>query len=62
MIGTSLTGQFPGVRKPQKIADPRFLWHADRLGLLTADRHPKIDPARIRGALTALRSDDRDLR
>lgn len=31
---------FDGVRKHQKIEDPRFLWHADRLGLLVWEELP----------------------
>ncbi len=31
---------FNGVRKHQKIEDPRFLWHADRLGLLVWEELP----------------------
>jgi hypothetical protein len=31
---------FDGVRKHQKIEDPRFLWHADRLGLVVWEELP----------------------
>lgn len=31
---------FNGVRKHQKIEDPRFLWHADRLGLVVWEELP----------------------
>lgn len=31
---------FNGVRKHQKIADPRFLWHADRMGVLVWEELP----------------------
>lgn len=43
---------FDGVRKHQKIEDPRFLWHADRLGLVVWDELPSpFGLARFEGEL-----------
>ncbi len=43
---------FDGVRKHQKIEDPRFLWHADRLGVLVWEELPSpFGIARIEGRL-----------
>ncbi len=43
---------FDGVRKHQKIEDPRFLWHADRMGLLVwAELPSPFGLARIEGDL-----------
>ncbi|MEZ5144560.1 MAG: glycoside hydrolase family 2 TIM barrel-domain containing protein [Acidimicrobiales bacterium] len=43
---------FDGVRKHQKIEDPRVLWHADRLGVLVWEELPSpFGLARIEGAL-----------
>jgi beta-galactosidase/beta-glucuronidase len=47
-----LEAGFDGVRKHQKIEDPRFLWHADRLGLVIWDELPSpFGLARFEGAL-----------
>jgi hypothetical protein len=43
---------FDGVRKHQKIEDPRFLWHADRLGVLVWEELPSpFGLARVEGRL-----------
>jgi beta-galactosidase/beta-glucuronidase len=43
---------FNGVRKHQKVEDPRFLWHADRLGLLVWEELPSpFGLARLEGRL-----------
>ena len=43
---------FDGVRKHQKIEDPRFLWHADRMGVLVWEELPSpFGIARVAGAL-----------
>ena len=43
---------FNGVRKHQKIEDPRFLWHADRLGVLVWEELPSpFGIARVEGKL-----------
>lgn len=43
---------FDGVRKHQKVEDPRFLWHADRLGVLVWEELPSpFGLARIEGRL-----------
>lgn len=43
---------FNGVRKHQKIEDPRLLWHADRLGLLVWEELPSpFGVTRFEGAL-----------
>lgn len=43
---------FDGVRKHQKVEDPRFLWHADRLGVLVWEELPSpFGLARVEGPL-----------
>jgi hypothetical protein len=43
---------FNGVRKHQKIEDPRFLWHADRMGVLVWEELPSsFGLAHVEGAL-----------